>query len=613
VVGVGLSLKNHTGKYWYIYNGGTGSWVGDGALGFVYTDGTNAATGPKVTFNSAGNVGIGTSGPLEGITFGSSNSIIARSSATDFNSGYCSRILFNQGGTGYGYLGFYTYEGGSGGGERVRISESGNVGIGTTSATSKLTILQSSGADSVLLELQSNNDPGIRFGRSTYGSLIRHVSATTDYIAFNCNGSSKPSVSATAQVVFNENGNVGIGTDNPTSKLHVVGNAQLYGTNGGNININTAASGNGDISFDGSTFTIVSNSSSASLVLSTNSTERFRITSGGNVGIGTSSASRKLIVYGDSAFATNSGGLVIASYDSDTANIRPSVANGSVLISDDSNLLTRGTEFLNGGGIIVQSLSGFTPLEVKSNSSTLLFVASGGNVGIGTTSPSYKLDVNSASASFALRLLGSSVDGPVIRLENTASGGRIYHVGSTATGSGAGTGFSIYDVTGSGARMLIDANGNVGIGTTSPADKLEVSGTTRTDKLRSNGIVYLGITGTKSSNASAFNMFDINNTGSHQTIEIILSHHHSGGGQHGSFRRVILALNAYTDLIVLEDVSTNFGGGLGFTVTRTSASTIRIGWAGATAYATGYTFIGWIKGNGDYSVTNVAMDSLDAA
>jgi len=211
VVGVGLSLKNHTGKYWYIYNGGTGSWVGDGALGFVYTDGTNAATGPKVTFNSAGNVGIGTSGPLEGITFGSSNSIIARSSATDFNSGYCSRILFNQGGTGYGYLGFYTYEGGSGGGERVRISESGNVGIGTTSATSKLTILQSSGADSVLLELQSNNDPGIRFGRSTYGSLIRHVSATTDYIAFNCNGSSKPSVSATAQVVFNENGNVGIG------------------------------------------------------------------------------------------------------------------------------------------------------------------------------------------------------------------------------------------------------------------------------------------------------------------------------------------------------------------------------------------------------------------
>jgi hypothetical protein len=314
----------------------------------------NVAGISKFLVTSAGNVGIGTSSPLEGITFGSSNSIIARSSATDFNSGYCSRILFNQGGTGYGYLGFYTYEGGSGGGERVRISESGNVGIGTTSATSKLTILQSSGADSVLLELQSNNDPGIRFGRSTYGSLIRHVSATTDYIAFNCNGSSKPSVSATAQVVFNENGNVGIGTDSPTSKLHVVGNAQLYGTNGGNININTAASGNGDISFDGSTFTIVSNSSSASLVLSTNSTERFRIISGGNVGIGTTSPGAKLDIRQTSA-AT---GLKVFTNDTSTAYI-------AQFVGYDNSL----------------------------GDTTRMVVQAGGNVGIGSTSPAAKLDV----------------------------------------------------------------------------------------------------------------------------------------------------------------------------------------------------------------------------
>jgi len=161
--------------------------------------------------------------------------------------------------------------------------------------------------------------------------------------------------------------------------------------------------------------------------------------------------------------------------------------------------------------------------------------------------------------------------------------------------------------------MRIDSNGNVGIGTTGPADKLDVIGTTRTDKLRSNGVVYLGITGTKSSNASAFNMFDINNTGGNQTIEIVLSHHHSGGGQHGSFRRTILALNAYTDYIILEDTSTNFGGGLGFTITRTNAATIRIGWAGASSYAINYTFTGWVKGTGDYTITNVGMDTLDGA
>lgn len=52
------------------------------------------------------------------------------------------------------------------------------------------------------------------------------------------------------------------------------------------INLPTAASGNANISFDGTTFTLVSNSSSAGLVLSTNSTERLRITSTGGVSFG---------------------------------------------------------------------------------------------------------------------------------------------------------------------------------------------------------------------------------------------------------------------------------------------------------------------------------------
>jgi len=92
---------------------------------YFRTSGSN----DRMFIKNDGNVGIGTTSPLERITFGSSDSIIARSSATDFNGGYCSRILFNQGGTGYGYLGFYTYQGGTGGGERMRIAENGNVGI----------------------------------------------------------------------------------------------------------------------------------------------------------------------------------------------------------------------------------------------------------------------------------------------------------------------------------------------------------------------------------------------------------------------------------------------------------------------------------------------------
>ena len=52
--GGGIRLTNHENKNWWVYHGGTSSWVGGGSLGFVYTDGTNAATGPVVTFNPSG-------------------------------------------------------------------------------------------------------------------------------------------------------------------------------------------------------------------------------------------------------------------------------------------------------------------------------------------------------------------------------------------------------------------------------------------------------------------------------------------------------------------------------------------------------------------------------
>lgn len=148
-------------------------------------------------------------------------------------------------------------------------------------------------------------------------------------------------------------------------------------------------------------------------------------------------------------------------------------------------------------------------LRAEFNSNTLgNLYTNNGNVGINITNPTYRLDISSGD--FPLRLLGSNVDSSVIRFENTGAGGRTYHVGSTAIASGAGVGFSIYDVSGNSSRVLIDSNGNVGINTISPGKTFDVNGTgiirSVTDSSNSTTAAFIvtgGVSISKTSNATS--------------------------------------------------------------------------------------------------------------
>lgn len=123
---------------------------------------------------------------------------------------------------------------------------------------------------------------------------------------------------------------------------------------------------------------------------------------------------------------------------------------------------------------------------------------SNGHLGVGGA-PSYRLDVQDTGVPF--RILSSGQDA-VARFECTGTGGRIYHVGSTGSSSGAGNGFGVYDVTGLALRMIIAPGGNVGIGTGSPGAKLTAAGAgfnggagifRSTDS--ANGVVIEGVNG----------------------------------------------------------------------------------------------------------------------
>jgi len=216
------------------------------------------------------------------------------------------------------------------------------------------------------------------------------------------------------------------------------------------------------------------------LNLQDNGSSVFVVKDGGNVGIGTSSPGAKLEVSGSilinsgsnvSYFGTTnkvgiqgdrtawgelSAGCLIASYYSSSLNIGPSYSGkaGNKLILPYFNQSTwySALEFAN----------------VSSGYSNLLLMKSGGNVGIGTDSPSGKLHIKSDGntwETYSLRI-NNSDNTSIFTIQDHAVGkfnGQMQILGNIPN--------SLY-VPNSGAYI----SGNVGIGTDSPSanDKLTV-------------------------------------------------------------------------------------------------------------------------------------------
>jgi len=221
-------------------------------------------------------------------------------------------------------------------------------------------------------------------------------------------------------------------------------------SNDGNLFFSDATSGNGEYAGY-----IQYEHANDALRFGTVSAERLRIDSSGNVGIGTTSMVGKLNVQG------SAGGVALQTTDATNSTFRISHPSAAVTL-------------LSGGSS--QHLALGTGFAEK------MRIDSSGNVGIGTTTIGEKFTIGDGDLKFYNSNEANNHRTTFIEFQNSSN--RITsesNFGSDGSSAyAAGYKFGTKNFNGSAFESLtpfvIQANGNVGIGTTSPNDKLVVNG-----------------------------------------------------------------------------------------------------------------------------------------
>lgn len=376
------------------------------------------------------------------------------------------------------------------------ISTTGNVGVGTASPSAKLDV-SSSTALAARITGPANVYQDITDGT---GTLRLQLLSNSPYVTSIGSYPFVFGTNNTERMRIDASGNLGVGTSSPGTKLDVNGTFRTYqsvaagyatttientdstGYNQLYFNVGTGgAGGRATISYAPSLFMQIGPAANDTTTpikfVTNNATERMRIDSAGNVGVGTSSPGKLLDV----------GGVYRVATSASAADVTGKADNTGALN------LYGGSAYNAGAGIVITGSANATPNVITFTRGTFtesMRINSTGQVGIGTggtITSGTTLEVNGISKT-NLGVFSGTLS------SYTSSTGALYAyyssggvLGSYSDNSGTKSTFSIdgsviqLRTTGS-ANLYIASSGGVSIGNTTDAGagNLSVSGTVKT-------------------------------------------------------------------------------------------------------------------------------------